>query len=405
MGAGEAPPLPCYHCVPVIRPAGLVLMLLAVPRPARADGPITDRHYTIDAYRGAAVADYRVIGMGGVSLGTAEGALGLLANPAAAASRPATASSWFYWDFLLDAYTPALGVDYDNSGTRQDQAIGKTGSLNAGLIGMFGAWGAAITVTGELRNFTLPGGTEAMLSAAILRLTLARSFADGEWVAGASVVAGGFSLKLPASGVNLVDATDWSIEAGALWRPPERSLRIGASFRPSMKPRIDGTACDPNDCYGYILPERIEFPWTAGAGIAVRAGPTPWNRRVAEDFRDEKSVIVAADLMVSGPVPGGSGLEAFLEKRLQRSGRTASLSLHVGAEYEWIPGWLRVRGGTYWEPPRFDDVSGRLHLAIGLDVRFWSFSLWGQGYRLRFSLAGDAARRYGNTVLSLGFWH
>jgi hypothetical protein len=391
--------------LPVIRTAGLVLLLLAVPRLARADGPITDRNYAIDAYRGAALADYRVIGMGGVSLATAEGAVGLLANPAAAASRPATASDWFFWDFLLDAYTPALGVDYDNSGTPQDQAIGKTGALNAGLVGMFGAWGTAVSVTGEVRNFTLPGGTEAQLSAAIWRLTLARSFADGEWIMGASLLAGGFNLRLPASSVDLVTAGDWSIEAGALWRPSEQNLRFGASVRPSMKPRIDQTACDPNDCFGYILPERVEFPWTAGMGMAIRWGPTPWNRRVAEDFRDEKSVILAADLIVSGPVAGGAGLEAFLEKRLQPSGRTASVSLRLGAEYEWIPGWLRVRGGTYWEPPRFDDVSGRLHITAGLDVRFWSFTLWGQRYRLRFSLAGDGAARYGNTALSLGFWH
>ena len=116
-------------------------------------------------------------------------------------------------------------------------------------------------------------------------------------------------------------------------------------------------------------------------------------------------MILGADALVSGPVAGGSGLEAFLEKRLQRSGGNASLSLRLGAEYEWIPGWLRVRGGTYWEPARFDDVSGRLHVTLGLDVRFWSFSLWGSRYRLRFSLAADAARQYGNTVLSLGFWH
>src|SRR5262249_55726 len=100
-----------------IRASGLVLVLLALPRLARADGPITDRNYTIDAYRGAAVADYRVVGMGGVSMATAEGAWGLLANPAAAASRPATASGWFYWDYLLDAYTPSLGADFDNHGT------------------------------------------------------------------------------------------------------------------------------------------------------------------------------------------------------------------------------------------------------------------------------------------------
>src|SRR5437762_8022896 len=100
------------------------------PRPRR--WPNHDRNYAIDAFRGAAIADYRAVGMGGVSLATAEGATGLLVNPAAAASRPATASSWFYWDFLLDAYTPGLGVDFDNNGTSQDQFSGKAGALNAG---------------------------------------------------------------------------------------------------------------------------------------------------------------------------------------------------------------------------------------------------------------------------------
>jgi hypothetical protein len=57
----------------MLGPAGLVLFLFALPHAARADGPITDRHYAIDAHRGAAVADYRVIGMGGVSLATAAG--------------------------------------------------------------------------------------------------------------------------------------------------------------------------------------------------------------------------------------------------------------------------------------------------------------------------------------------
>ena len=389
----------------MIRRAGLVLLLVTLAQSARADGPITNRNYTIDAYRGAAIADYRVIGMGGVSLATAEGATGLLANPAAAASRPATAGGWFYWDFLLDAYTPGLGVDFDNNGMSQDQFNGKTGALNAGLLGMLGPWGAAVSVTAELRDFVQSGGTTASLSAAIWRLTLARSFLDGDVVAGASVVAGGFNLRLPSSGVDLVNAADWSIEAGGLWQPREQNVRVGFSFRPSMKPRIDPTACDPNNCAGYILPEQVEFPWSAGVGVAWRFGPTPWNRRVPADFRDERSTIVAADVIVDGPVAGGSGLEAFLEKRLQQSGQQTSFSVRLGAEHEWVPGWFRIRGGTYYEPPRFDDVEGRLHLTVGLDVRFWSFSLWGSNYRLRLSLAADGARRYGNTLLSVGFWH
>jgi hypothetical protein len=389
----------------VTRAAGLVLVLLVLPRLARADGPITDRHYTIDAYRGAAVADYRVVGMGGVSLATAEGAWGLLANPAAASSRPATASGWFYWDWILDAYTPSLGVDFDNNGSPQDQFSVHTGALNAGLIGMFGAWGVAISVTAELRDFTPGGGATADLSAALWRLTLARSFADGEFVAGASLVAGGFNLRLPVTGVELVNAATWSVEGGALWQPPEKDYRIGLSFRPAMTARIDPTSCDPNNCNGYILPESVKFPWTAGAGVAMRLGPSAWNRRIADDFRDEKSLILAGDVIVSGPVSGGAGLEAFLQQQLQSSGKTASVSVRLGAEYEWFPGWFRIRGGTYWEPARFEGVDGRLHATLGFDVRFWSFSLWGSRYRMRFSLAGDAARQYGNTVLSLGFWH
>ena len=389
----------------MIRPAGLVFLLFISAGPARAAAPITDRNYGIDAYRGAAVADYRVIGMGGVSLATAEGAVGLLANPAAAASRPATASSWFYWDFLLDLYTPGLGVDSDNSGIPQDQMIGKAGAGNAGLVGMFGAWGTAVTVTGQVRDFSLPNGTRASLSAAMGRLTLARSFAEGEWSFGASLLVGGLTLKLPSSGVDLVNVANWSVEAGALWQPREQNVRFGVSFRPRIQARLDGTACDPNNCLGYILPQRVEFPWTAGAGIAVRLGGTPWNQTVASDFRDEKSVILAADLIVTGPVTNGDGFDAFLEKQMQQSGATTSASVRVGAEYEWIPGRLRVRGGAYWEPPRFDDVTGRLHVTAGFDVRVWSFSLWSSPYRLRVSLAGDGARRYGNTLLSIGFWH
>lgn len=389
----------------MIRRAGLLLLLFVVARSARAAGPITDRNYAIDAYRGATVADYRVVGMGGVSLATAEGATGLLANPAAAASRLATSTSWFDWDFLFDLYTPGLGVDSYNSGIPQERMIGQSGAFNLGLVGMWGAWGTAVTLTGQVRDFSFPSGTQASLSAAMGRLTLARSFGEGEWIAGASLLVGGFTLRLPTSGIDLVNTANWSIEAGALWRPPGENMRVGVSFRPKILASIDGTGCDPNNCFGYVLPERVAFPWSAGAGIAFRFGGTPWNQTVASDFRDEKSTILAADLILTGPVTNGDGLDAFLEKQMQPSGATISPSVRVGAEYEWVPGWFRVRGGAYWEPNRFDDVSGRLHVTMGFDVRFWSFSLWGSRYRLRASLAGDGARRYGNTVLSLGFWH
>ena len=66
----------------------------------------------------------------------------------------------------------------------------------------------------------------------------------------------------------------------------QQNLRLGLSFRPTIRARIDPTACDPNNCAGYILPDRVQFPWSAGAGVAWRFGSTPWNRRVATDFRN-----------------------------------------------------------------------------------------------------------------------
>ena len=229
----------------VIRRACLILLLLTLSRGARADGPVTDRNYAIDAYHGATVSDYRVIGMGGVSLATAEGATGLLANAAAAASRPATSTSWFDWDWLLDVYSPGLGVDADNSGISQERMIGKSGAFNLGLVGMFGAWGTAVTITGQVRDFSFPSGTQASLSAAMGRLTLARSFSDGEWVAGASLLVGGFTLKTPTSGTDLVNTANWSVEAGALWRPHGENARVGLSFRPRILARIDALRDDP----------------------------------------------------------------------------------------------------------------------------------------------------------------
>jgi hypothetical protein len=203
----------------------------------------------------------------------------------------------------------------------------------------------------------------------------------------------------------LVDVAATSLELGFLWRPAGEHLRVGARASLPLTASLDSVGCDPMDCGGYILPERVEFPWTAGVGVAWRRGPTPWNIAVHDDFRDERSLILAADLLLTGSVAEGAGIEGFLDHEFQRSGRHTSISLRTGAEYEWVPGKLRVRGGLYWEPGRFVDVSGRAHLTTGFDVRLWSFCFWGDHYRLRLSFATDVAERYTNVIGSLGFWH
>jgi hypothetical protein len=204
----------------------------------------------------------------------------------------------------------------------------------------------------------------------------------------------------------LFTLTGAGLDAGATWKPKDLPLRIGVSAQSEVSgTNVASSDCDPLNCAGFILPSGVDVPWELAAGIAWRHGATPWNQRIAGRWRDERELIVEADVVVDGPVSNGAGVEAFLQKELQFSGRDPSVSPRLGAEYEWIPGWLRVRAGTYWEPARFYDRDGRLHATLGLDVRLFSFGFWGDPYRLRLSAAADAADRYGNAALSLGFWH
>ena len=145
-------------------------------------------------------------------------------------------------------------------------------------------------------------------------------------------------------------------------------------------------------------------------GISGRRARTPWNMHYEDDWRDEKALLWGADLVLTGTTKRGAGLEAFGQHQLQPSGRKVSVSIRGGVEYEWLPGQLRVRGGSYYEPSRFknadgEDISGRLHLTLGLDWHFWSFEVWDYRYRAQLSTWADAAEKFGITGLSLGFWH
>jgi hypothetical protein len=75
-----------------------------------------------------------------------------------------------------------------------------------------------------------------------------------------------------------------------------------------------------------------------------------------------------------------------------------------GLEYEWLPGRLRLRAGSYWEPNRFEGVPGRLHATMGIEGRALEFEAWGR-HRGRLTLTADLAAGYRNIGVSIGFWH
>jgi hypothetical protein len=385
---------------------------------ASADGqelaPVTDRDYALDLYSGSVVGSVRMIGMGGASVGFAEGSVGTLSNAAAAAVRRTTRSGAFAWDFHVDGQSAAFASDFDNNGLEDtDDYASAIGTV--GLVVQYEQWGVGIVATATSTRIVEDDG-DATTEDGVLepkgvvgKIVVARASRDEAHTFGGGLRWGSLAMTRPSEGlpeVRMFAVTLPSIEAGYMWRPVEAKYRLGADIGLPISGGTTGVdTCDPLDCEGYILPERVEVPWVVAGGAAYRFAASPWNKRVETQYRDELSLLVAADLVISGWVPDGHGVEAFARHRLQRSGLDMATSPRLGAEAELVPGWLRLRAGTYWEPSRFEGVDGRLHGTAGADIRLFGFRLLGAEYRLKVSLTADRAPRYGNAGVSFGFWH
>jgi hypothetical protein len=377
---------------------------------------VTGRDFTLDLHQGAVLGSGRIIGMGGAAQGLAQGSAGALFNPAAPAARSDTSTKMWDWDFHIDFLNTSLGSDFDNNGILQEKEFGlfEGPVVTAGIVGQYGCWGLGLSgVIAEQQLEERDDGSRVLPQAVVGRVTLARALFDYQLMVGAAVRAGVFSMDLmPDSGPpeELFAISGSALEAGGIWRPRHVDLRLGASASlPVSSDNVTADQCDPLDCEGFILPERAALPWQVAAGGAWRFGPTAWNRALKSRWRDEKALVVAADLVVTGRVEDGHGLEAFAVQELQPSGRSVSWSPRVGGEYEWVPGRFRIRAGSYWEPSRFrdpagQDIPGRVHITTGLDLRIWQFHFWGRDHRLRTSITVDGAKDYGNGGLSIGFW-
>lgn len=367
---------------------------------AAAADPIVDRNYAIDFYDGVAIGDTSQIGMGGAGAARVVGSAGTLLNASAPAVRPTTDNDRWNWDYHLDVLTGQYSSDYDNNGTPSDEESGAS-LITFGFSLRFGDWAGAVTVVGQN---TPVAGTELSAEAARLKAVLARWIRRADLSIGVGVQTVSFELA-NARGAAMFGITGTGLLAGATWVPAMQSFRAGVAIESGIiGGEVSAARCDPEDCEGYILPREIKSPGRLIAGGAYRWAATAWNQLVPRKYRDETSLTVAADVVVTGPSANAYGLEAFGMKELQRSGRTTAVSLRGGAEVEWPPGHLRLRAGSYWEPGRFDGVGGRIHATFGADVGL--FRIWFFGKRrLRLSGTGDVAARYRNLAVSIGFWH
>ena len=378
----------------------LACLLLATS--VHAD-PITDRDYAIELYEGVAIGDNAQVGMGGAGAAVIGGSAGALMNPAAPAVRLTTDNDSWSVDYHIAALTGRFSTDYDNNGAISDAGSGAA-LATFGLALRVGDWAGAATFT--VQTAPVDGSApEVDAQSARFKLVFARYIHRWDLALGLGLQTVSFQLAPSAGGDEMFRITGTAGVAGLTWLPRDDSWRVSVAVEsPIIGGTVETATCDPMSCQGYILPESVVSPGRSIVGGAYRFAPTAWNQQVTTRFRDERALIIATDLVVTGTSTGGNGIEAFGMQELQPAGRSVSISLRGGGELEALPGRLRVRAGSYWEPGRFDGVSGRIHGTFGIDLRALEFHAWGLR-RGRLSAFTDIAPRYRNLGVSIGFWH
>lgn len=381
------------------------LALLACPAAAQR----------LEFFQGPVVSSGRVIGLGGAYIAVAEGADGHLVNPVAYTLRPAYGlDDHFDWDATLSWLNVTSDeLDIDQSG--QEDAFDSGSLMQVGGNLKFGRHGFGFQVAVQQYDLTIVENEIRAEAAAFDQTFTSVGYAyaalEGQLLLGGALGAVGASVgpqddtetdeKVSISGVGLL--------FGALWAPHGEPYRVGVTARSHT---LGDEAEGQTSITTLPPPEQITAPWELGIGAAWQFGPRPLNPRPSfGDWEDtpggtrpvrtmpRRYVLIAADLILTGASGEGTiGAQSYLRGREQPAGRNATISARLGAESEIIGNWLRLRGGTYFEPSRFE-AGGRVHGTAGFDVHvplIWD---------LRVNAVIDATVGYLNWGLGVGFWH
>jgi hypothetical protein len=391
---------------------------------------------SFDTGRGPINGSTRFIGLGGAFVAIAEDSEGVAINPSSTAVR--LPYSWSEWDY-------GLGVDVaigawlpKNNFYNQPSDNGATG----GSTSLFGSIAADIFYN----HFGLGISAEAQRNAAtrkdqvlgissslganfgIVHLNAAYGFWDGQLALGAGPRFIGLSFDRHSSS-GLLSSSGVGYEAGFILKPAASQYRAAVAIKSPINATLPGSTGGPAST--------VHVPWEASFGFAYQLGAPPLNPRFvtarsvalqntrgreptkaelksAEDElfdRYEKAerfyVLISSELTV---IEGGgqAGLGDFLTDEQHELLSGAIYSPRLGVESEVVPHILRLRAGSYYEPPTLHGVRGRFHGTGGLDVRLFEWNVFGLIGRFDYwslSLAADAARQYLNTAISIGFWH
>ncbi len=391
-------------------PPVIAVALAALAAPAAAQEFVVDRHVVADFFQGPIIASGRVVGLGGAYVGVAEGAEGHLANPAAFAVRAAPfAHDWFDWDVTLSTLNVSRDEQID-VGQGGQQSFDDARFAQAGFNLKFGEHGFGIQVRTQDydRTLTVLGRPETTIVVRQTYFGLGYGLhVRGGWWVGGLLYGGSAELLIGAD--DAAQVIGGGLLFGGLYAPPGSRWRLGATLRSGVVGQeVDSTPDPAAVPAGLEVPDAVAVPWEIGLGASYVFGPRGGNVRPTfgrgarpTPPAGRRYVLLAADLVLTGPAPEGAvGPGGLFGEDERPSGRYVSPSLRVGAESEVWADVLVLRAGSYFEPDRYAAFDGRVHATAGVDLHLGEL-IWDW----EVGAVVDWAPAYLNWGLGLGFWY
>ncbi len=361
------------------------------------DGPpIVDNDYNLDLRQGPVLGSARQVALGGAYIGVAEGIASLGSNPAGVAFRLERSTTKFDWDWTA-GLNGLDSKDFDNNGeSPPDYKSHRIRSL--GLMGQYGPWGLGVLSNSEIVSLDGPDAEEDEYVLSVTSLQLGRQFLDRELTIGVGMRATTTKLRSGTTDATLgkLSAVGWDV--GGLWNPERGPFRLGVAYSSSISSdeSLDNPVDTPVTVNGLIIPQQVILPASLGVGASYAVDSAPF-------WKDHKW-LVTGDLLYTESSENAVGLESVLAQIEQPVGTHDTLGVRLGSELETLPGRLRLRLGSYYEPSNYEGVSGRTHLTGGFEVRLFHTSIWGE-YDWALTTTVDSGRDYLNILVSLGFWY
>jgi len=377
----------------------LLLMMLLCCREVHSEingPPIVDNNYNLDLRQGPVIGSARQVALGGAYIGVAEGVTSLNSNPAGVAFRLQRSTANFDWDWTV-GLNNLKSNDFDNNG--QSPPDYKTHQIQTlGLMGQYGPWGMGVLNNAEILSLEglNSGDDEYVLS--VTSLALGRQFLDHELTLGIGARATMTKVRNKPVDATLgkISGTGWDL--GAVWNPERGPFRFGAVYTSSIisDQSLDNNGGVPVTVNGLIVPQQAIMPATFGLGMYYGIDSAP--------FWTDHKWLVASDLLFTASSENAVGVESVLAQKQQPVGTHNTTSVRLGSELETLPGRLRLRLGSYYEPSNYEGVESRTHLTGGFEVRMFHTSFLGD-YDWSLTYTVDTARDYLNMFVALGFWY